>query len=711
MRFEIVWTIFRKEITESLRDRMTLMVVVGLPMLIYPLMVTGITKLQRSHAATEDKRVSKVVVWGEAPSALLDWLRRTNTLELSFNVGLPPELQRDLAGGKLQPPTENVSGSRSVRPPTNATNPQPETPLVLAARELLGGPNADAVLMLWPGFAEEAMKEGLGRATIYLDSVQPSSVKAEERLVEQLAGFRRDLVTRREQARALSKGFSTAISSRSEDVAPPRRRSGRILGVGLPFVLIMLSATGALYAAIDLTAGEKDRATMQTLLCAPVHSLEIVTGKFLTVWCISLIAAAANSTSLGLTITSAVSASGLSMSPWVLLMVVPCLLPVTCTISALFLAVAVLARDAKDAGNLLGATMSLLMIPMGATLVPGVDLNAWTSFIPLVNIGLLVKALFAGGTKPEFVFLALLGAATYALLALLLAARVFSQEQVLLGEKGGFRTLLHPGPRREVNPAPGHALLTFALVLVAMFYGSLLLTRLGIIPAMLVSQYGLMLLPVVLITALMRFPIRSTFSLNLPHWRSVAGAALVGVSAGVGVAGLAIRILPPEESVARALEKLLMLGDQPAPLWVAWLVLGITPALCEETLFRGLIFSGLRRWGVVAAILLSALLFGLAHSSIYRLLPTFSLGLVLGFVLWRTGSIYCSMLVHALNNGLMVTLVRAPGLIEKLGLNDTTAPPWSLTLGALAIMGVGLALLPRHQKSWPTTPPHPGNQE
>src|SRR6185436_17644747 len=141
-------------------------------------------------------------------------------------------------------------------------------------------------------------------------------------------------------------------------------------------------------------------------------------------------------------------------------------------------------------------------------------------------------ALFAGGTKPEFVFLALLGAATYALLALLLAARVFSQEQVLLGEKGGFRTLLHPGPRREVNPAPGHALLTFALVLVAMFYGSLLLTRLGIIPAMLVSQYGLMMLPVVLITALMRFPIRSTFSLNLPHWRSVAGAALVGVSAG-----------------------------------------------------------------------------------------------------------------------------------------------------------------------------------
>ncbi|HXJ71975.1 MAG TPA: CPBP family glutamic-type intramembrane protease, partial [Candidatus Dormibacteraeota bacterium] len=404
-------------------------------------------------------------------------------------------------------------------------------------------------------------------------------------------------------------------------MAQLQRKTGRILGMGLPFILIMLSATGALYAAIDLTAGEKDRATMQTLLCSPVHSLEIVAGKFLTVWCISLIAATANSTSLGLTIGSAVAASGLTLSPWTLLLVLPCLLPVTCTISALFLAVAVLARDAKDAGNFLGATLSVLVIPMGATLVPGVELNAWTSFVPLVNIGLLVKALFAGGAKPEFVFLALLGAATYALLALVLAARVFSQEQVLLGERGGLREMLRPSRRREMSPTITHALVTFAAVLVALFYGSLLLTKLGIIPAMLFTQYGLMLLPVILITMFLQLPPRSIFHLNRPHPRGVLGAALVGVSAGVGVAGLAIRVLPPEESVVRALEKLLMLGDQPAPLWVAWLVLAITPALCEETLFRGFIFSGLRRLGPVWAIVLSAFLFGVAHSSIYRLLP------------------------------------------------------------------------------------------
>ena len=691
MRLSIIWTIFRKEITEALRDRTTLMVVVGLPMLVYPLMVTGITKLQRSQAATEDKRVSRVVVWGDPLPSLIDWLRRTNTIELSFNVGLSQALQQDLAAGKFHSKRENTSIARvgENSPATNDT----DAPLIQAAYEVLAGPQADAVLLLWPGFSQAVTNDALARATIYVQSVEPSSAKAEERLTEQLAGYRKDLVERREQAHQLSKGFSTAISARSQDVAPVKRKTGRILGVGLPFILIMLSATGALYAAIDLTAGEKDRATMQTLLCAPVHSLEIVTGKFFTVWCISLIAATANSISLGLTVGSAVAASGLSLSPWTLLTVLPCLLPVTCTISALFLAVAVLARDAKDAGNFLGATLSLLMIPMGITLVPGVELNAWTSFVPLVNIGLLVKALFAGGAKPEFVFLALLGAGTYALLALLLAARVFSQEQVLLGERGGLRELFNPSRRRELRPTVTHALLLFALVLVGLFYGGLVLGGWGILPAMLCTQYGLMFVPVGLVTAFLRIPLRSTFSLHRPDWRSIVGAVLIGVSAGIGVAGLAIRVLPPEESVVRALEKLLMLGDQPAPLWIALLVLAVTPALCEETLFRGFIFAGLRRLGVVPAILISALLFGVAHSSIYRLLPTFALGLVLGYVLWRTGSIYCSMLVHALNNGLMVTLVRTPGLPERLGLDELSAPPLSLTFAALAVTLIGLALL------------------
>ena len=96
-------------------------------------------------------------------------------------------------------------------------------------------------------------------------------------------------------------------------------------------------------------------------------------------------------------------------------------------------------------------------------------------------------------------------------------------------------------------------------------------------------------------------------------------------------------------------------------------------------------------WWPWAAIGISALLFGLLHGSIYQLLPTFILGLVLGYAVWRSGSLYCSILIHILNNGLIATLVWTNGG-KDFGVQTV---PWSLTLGALAVMGIGLALLTR----------------
>ena len=137
------------------------------------------------------------------------------------------------------------------------------------------------------------------------------------------------------------------------------------------------------------------------------------------------------------------------------------------------------------------------------------------------------------------------------------------------------------------------------------------------------------------------------------------------------------------------MQELFQLGDKPAPLWNLWLVLALTPAVCEETFFRGLMLSGLRRWGPWAAIIITALLFGSLHGSIYRLLPTFLLGLVLGYAVWQSGSLYCSILIYVLNNGLIATLVWINGSQDL----QAQSIPWSLTLGALVITGIGLALL------------------
>jgi sodium transport system permease protein len=225
------------------------------------------------------------------------------------------------------------------------------------------------------------------------------------------------------------------------------------------------------------------------------------------------------------------------------------------------------------------------------------------------------------------------------------------------------------------------------------YYGSLLLAHASVITAVLTTQGAFFLLPVAALVVMMKFSPRATLSLRRPPWRGVLAAILIGVSGWAAVGGLVLRLLPPPESLVKALEKIVLLENSQSPLWLLWLVMAITPACCEELLFRGLILSGLRRLGPWPALLISSLLFAVAHASIYRLLPTFCLGLLLGYIVLKTGSLFCSMIIHALNNGLAVTLARSHALTTRFGLEDATYVPWSMTLPALALVLVALWLL------------------
>jgi len=93
------------------------------------------------------------------------------------------------------------------------------------------------------------------------------------------------------------------------------------------------------------------------------------------------------------------------------------------------------------------------------------------------------------------------------------------------------------------------------------------------------------------------------------------------------------------------------------------------------------------------AILISGFLFGLAHSSIYRLLPTFFLGAVFGYLAWRTGSVSCSMVAHALNNGIAMSLLHWKPMSHWLGAQGVGYLPWHLTLAGTAVMFVSLWLV------------------
>ncbi len=663
IRPRIVATIWKKEISETLRDRRTLFFTIVLPVLLYPMMMMGFSRLAESESEATLAKTSTVAAWGHIPPALERELASRPKLTIRRDFAVPAALRVPLAEGRIGPPTSRSvdRSGEGARDPDDVRNETEElpNPVLAAARDAVASRRVDAVLVVW-GRGENH--------SIYFDSVRSESELARTRVRRALDGYARSLVAR---------PFDVLV----RDVAPPSRQAGRVIGRMLPFMLLMLCVIGGLYPAIDLTAGEKERGTMQTLMCAPVLPGEIIGGKFFAVWTLCIASAAANVVSLATTLTRILPVEGSGMPVGTYVMAGLFLLPITLLMSALFLAVAVFAKDYKEGQSLLTPVYMAVTLPAMVTMLPTIELNAWTAFVPIINIALLIKSVLVGEARAELVFLALASSAIYAALALSLAVRVFQREQVLLGGRESMREIFAFEPGAARVPSPSLALVMFSVALVASFYGSLLLESRGFIVSLLVMQYGFFLLPVLAVTLWLRMNLRETLSLRLPGLMPLVAAAVLGLSAWTFASGVLLRIAPPPESLVRALERLVRLTDEGAPLWLIWLVVAVTPAICEETFFRGFVLNGLRRLGAVPAIGISALLFGIAHASIYRLLPTFFLGIVFGLIVWRTGSLLCSIVAHALNNGLMATMTESPEVARLFGIQpEADALPWAPTL-------------------------------
>ncbi|MCX7749626.1 MAG: CPBP family intramembrane metalloprotease [Clostridia bacterium] len=97
-------------------------------------------------------------------------------------------------------------------------------------------------------------------------------------------------------------------------------------------------------------------------------------------------------------------------------------------------------------------------------------------------------------------------------------------------------------------------------------------------------------------------------------------------------------------------------AQDPAGLLIGVLVIGLSAGVCEEILFRGTIQRGFERFGPVIAILVTAFLFGLMHLDFQRLLGTFLLGGLIGFLVYRSNSLFTGMLAHFTNNSIAVVL-------------------------------------------------------
>lgn len=651
LRWPIIRLIFLRELRDQLRDRRTLFMIFVLPILLYPMLILGVTKL----ADAFQKRVRLVAIVGTEKLPAVPRLLR----------GDPPGFDPDL----FENPGEAGLYQVVVAPVDSPLRSAAGRRAALAARDV------DVVVVLPDDAGEQlAGESGTFRPEFDYDSADERSRDSARAVRDLFQQWGLGIVRGRLEREHKSEDFLRPVQPVSVDVAPEARRGqGASPWARLfPFLLVMMTLTGAFYPAVDLCAGEKERGTMETLLITPASRGEIVLGKFLTVALASMAMALLNLLSMGLTALRLASqfrpsgggggelpalavAPSMAASFWMVVMLVP----LSIFFAAVSMALAAMARSMKEGQYYLTPLYLLTMPLVFVTLAPGVELTLFTSLLPITGVALLLRALMLEQyTLARTFFLpVLLPMMLYGALALRWAVEQFRRESVLFREAERFDLrgwLVHRIRDRGALPTSGEALMLFALMLVtAVLAGGVMgTTWVGLIG----GQVVFILVPTIVLTLLLTRSPRQTLRLRWAAPRYLLAASGLAIALHPLASELRVvveRFFPIPEITQTVLKT--MLADVPG-YGAALLVLAIVPAICEEAAFRGFILSGLSRdYRRGTAIVLSALLFGFLHvllSLFQQLFNAALLGLVLGLLALQSGSLLPGVLFHALNNGL-----------------------------------------------------------
>ncbi len=670
MNARIALTIYLKELLDTLRDKRTIIAMIGVPVVLYPVLFIVASQVAIIQQSKIEEAVSKVALLPSESALATEWIKSLPRVELAT----PDDPAAALAAGEI-----------------------------------------DAIVHV-PETLEADLAENRSAAVkVSFDQTEGSSREAADRIEAALTETSRVLLNQRLAAEGLPETFARPVAVERENVAPPKKATGAIIGSVLPLLMVVMLGVGAFYPAIDLTAGEKERGTFETLLSTPASKLEIVTGKFLAVFTLSVLTGLLNLASMTATLAFQFSqmvgqlrGSGelgtvdfVRIAPEAIAAIVLVLIPLGFFISAVMLTIALFARSFKDAQNLVTPFFLAIIMPAMIGVVPDVDLSRATQFIPIANVALLFRDLLKGTATLDMVFVVFLCTAVYALLALVVAAWMFQREEVILSEEKGIPlTFKRDAFAPRSVPTPGLALGLFGVVMLLIFYaGSYAQTR-NIHIGLAITQYALILAPVVGVLWFARIDLRSALNLRAPHPVGALGTVVFAIGWVVVSLQLAMwqsRILPLPEGFA-VIEQMLYGGDEPVSIWLLFLVIAVSPAICEEVLFRGALLSSMRdripAWAVILAV---GVLFGMFHLSIHRFVPTALSGIMLTYLAYRTGSIFPAMIAHFIVNGtlLLIGAGKVPSAVADFvkGLDGASGLPVWLFAGGILVAIAGICLV------------------
>ena len=679
----------RKELRETLRDRRTIITLLFMPLLVYPLLSMALHRFLLGSGKPAETPY-KIGVATKAEADLLDrWINSP--------LAMPPEEVLEASGEAiaqfdilLTEPSDPVraleAGAVDVAAAVDNSDP---------------GVPPDVTFTIFRGDAA-----GRSARRILVERFQWFKLSRAQILASD----------RRGRTRGLDDPYRPPMTVAAAEIGEEEPTS--MLGTVIPLVLVLMTITGAVYPAIDLTAGERERGTMEALMASPVPRSAVLTAKYLAVVTVAMLTAVANLVAMFTTLWAGRLLPLLTGDdagfPWLaVLQILGLLVLFSGFFSAVLLSLTSFAKSFKEAQAYLIPIMLLSLAPAMLSLMPGIELKGPLAIAPLLNIVLLTRDVLSGQIDAVATAAAIGSTIAYAAAAIAIAAKLFGSDAVARTSGQTIGSLFRRPVRSRAFPTLQMATMVVALLVPFYFVVSNglmrflenagdslgLEARLSLNAVALILAFGM----IPLVSAWFnRVDLGTSFRVHRPSATSIVGSVLLGLGAWVfahevfvladaaGIRGLT------EEKTKQVLKVLEAWKDVSPVLLLA--TLAVTPAVIEELCFRGFLFSAMRRaLSPAKTILITSVLFGAFHVLtgnallLERFLPSTLLGLILGWVAYRTGSVIPGMVLHFVHNGLLELAAKYKDSLTFLGEGlDTQGHlpvTWLITGGTVAAFG------------------------
>lgn len=392
----MIFTIFKKELTDTLRDRRTIIAMIVVPILVFPIILGLSTSVSKYFDDKQKEEVLKVALISEDTdnqftqrlSAIPDSLGPKELIFRQDTIGLKKEISED-------------SLQLAIVIPADFDQQQKE--------------NQQSTIQVFHKGVNLGNKD---RVEGYVSIIENT------------------LLEDRFERLSLNKQLIDPINEQYVDISSKKEVIGKVAGGFLPYLFIIFGFIGCMYPAIDLFTGEKERKTLETLLTTPVPRWKILVGKMLVISLSGIAAAVFALVGMfaGLRLFNLVDIPGINeiidgiLTPSFIVGLLILLIPLTIFFAGIMIPATIYAKSFKEAQSVLTPVNFIIFLPAIIGMLPNIELDYTTAFIPIVNIVLATKEMVAGTIDFVLLGISYLVMVIFAALSILFSYKRFGRE-------------------------------------------------------------------------------------------------------------------------------------------------------------------------------------------------------------------------------------------------------------------------------------------